>query len=138
MANRNDFNQRIIDEFRANDGKVAGPFEGRRLLLLHTTGAKTGRDLVHPLAYRREGDDLLVFGTKGGSPTHPDWYHNLRAHPRVTVEVGNERFDARARVADDDERDRLWDEAKEGIPVFADYERKTRRRIPVIVLERVA
>ena len=93
---------------------------------------------MHPLAYRREGDDLLVFGTKGGSPTHPDWYHNLRANPRVTVEVGNERFDARARVAGDGERDRLWDEAKEEIPAFADYERKTRRQIPVIVLERVA
>jgi deazaflavin-dependent oxidoreductase (nitroreductase family) len=138
MANRNDFNQRIIDEFRATDGKVGGPFEGRRLLLLHTTGAKTGRDLVHPLAFRREGDDLLVFGTKGGSPTHPDWYHNLRANPRVTVEVGKERFDASARVAGDSERDRLWEEAKEEIPAFADYERKTRRQIPVIVLERVA
>lgn len=138
MANRNDFNQRIIDEFRANDGKVGGPFEGRRLLLLHTTGAKTGRDLVHPLAFRREGDDLLVFGTKGGSPTHPDWYRNLRANPRVSVEVGNERFDASARVAGDGERDRLWEEAKEEIPAFADYERKTRRQIPVIVLERVA
>ena len=138
MANRNDFNQRIIDEFRANGGKVGGPFAGRPLLLLHTTGAKTGRDLVHPLAYRREGENLLVFGTKGGSPTHPVWYHNLRANPQVTVEVGDERFDARARVAGNGERDRLWQEAKEGIPAFADDEQKTRRGIPVIVLERVA
>jgi deazaflavin-dependent oxidoreductase (nitroreductase family) len=138
MADRNDFNQRIIEEFRANRGKVGGPFEGRPLLLLHTTGAKTGEDRVHPLAYRRDGEDLLVFGTKGGAPTHPDWYHNLRAEPKVTVEIGNERFDASARVAGDDERDRLWEDSKKEIPVFADYEQKTRRQIPVIVLERVA
>jgi deazaflavin-dependent oxidoreductase (nitroreductase family) len=138
MANRNDFNERIIDEFRANGGIVGGPFERRPLLLLHTTGAKTGEDRVRPLAFRRNGEDLLVFGTKGGAPTHPDWYHNLRADPRVTVEVGKERFDARARVTDDGERDRLWQKAKEEIPAFADYEQKTRRQIPVIVLERVA
>jgi deazaflavin-dependent oxidoreductase (nitroreductase family) len=138
MANRNDFNERIIDEFRANGGKVGGPFEGRPLLLLHTTGAKTGRARVNPLAYRRDGENVLVFGTKGGAPTHPDWYRNLRANPRVTVEVGNEQFDARARVAENGERDGLWREAKKEIPVFADYEQKTRRQIPVIVLERVA
>lgn len=138
MANPNDFNQRIIDEFRANGGKVGGPFAGRPLLLLHTTGSKTGADRVHPLAYRLEGENLLVFGTKGGAPTHPDWYHNLRVNPWVTVEVGNERFDARARVTDTDERDRLWEESKDEIPVFAEYEQKTRRQIPVIVLERVA
>ncbi len=114
MANRNDFNQRIIDEFRTSGGKVGGPFEGRPLLLLHTTGAKTGRDLVHPLAYRRNGENLLVFGTKGGAPTHPDWYHNLRANPRVTVEVGSEQFDARARVTENGERDLLWRDAKKG------------------------
>jgi len=138
MANRGDYNQRIIDEFRANDGKVGGPFEGMRLLLLHTTGAKSGRPRVNPLAYRRDGNNLLVFGTRGGAPKHPAWYHNVRANPRVTVEVGNERFDANARVADADERDRLWDEAKQEIGSFADYESKTERRIPVIVLERAA
>jgi deazaflavin-dependent oxidoreductase (nitroreductase family) len=138
MANRGDYNQRIIDEFRANEGNVGGPFEGMRLLLLHTTGAKSGRPRVNPLAYRRDGDHLLVFGTRGGAPKHPAWYHNVRANPRVTVEVGNERFDANARVADADERDRLWDEAKQEIGSFADYESKTERQIPVIVLERAA
>jgi deazaflavin-dependent oxidoreductase (nitroreductase family) len=138
MANRGDYNQRIIDEFRANDGKVGGPFEGMRLLLLHTTGAKSGRPRVNPLAYRRDGDHLLVFGTRGGAPKHPAWYHNVRANSRVTVEVGKERFDANARVADADERDRLWDEAKQEIGSFADYENKTERQIPVIVLERAA
>jgi deazaflavin-dependent oxidoreductase (nitroreductase family) len=136
MTNRNDFNQRIIDEFRANGGSVGEPFEGRPLLLLHTTGAKTGADRVNPLAYRRHGENLLVFGTKGGAPTHPDWYHNLQANPRVTVEVGNEQFDASARVTNGDERDRLWREAKQEIPAFADYEQRTDRPIPVIVLER--
>jgi deazaflavin-dependent oxidoreductase (nitroreductase family) len=136
MTNRNDFNQRIIDEFRANGGSVGEPFEGRPLLLLHTTGAKTGADRVNPLAYRRHGENLLVFGTKGGAPTHPDWYHNLHANPRVTVEVGNEQFDASARVTNGDERDRLWREAKQEIPAFADYEQRTDRPIPVIVLER--
>ena len=138
MTNRNDFNERIIDEFRANGGKVGGPFAGRPLLLLHTTGAKTGEDRVHPLAYLRAGENLLVFGTKGGAPTHPDWYRNLRANPSVTVEVGDEHFDASARVTNGEERDRLWQEAKQAIPPFADYEQRTDRQIPVIVLERVA
>jgi deazaflavin-dependent oxidoreductase (nitroreductase family) len=138
MANPGDYNQQIIDEFRASDGKVGGPFEEMRLLLLHTTGARSGQERVSPLAYRRDGDKLLVFGTRGGAPKHPAWYHNVRANPRVTVEVGNERFDANARVADADERDRLWDEAKQEIGSFADYETKTKRQIPVIVLERAA
>lgn len=138
MANRGDYNQQIIDEFRANDGKVGGPFERMRLLLLHTTGARSGRPRVSPLAYRRDGDNLLVFGTKGGAPTHPDWYHNLRVNPRVTVEVGSDRFEAVARVTDTAERDKLWDEAKQEFPGFAEYEGKTDREIPVIVLERAA
>jgi deazaflavin-dependent oxidoreductase (nitroreductase family) len=138
MANAGDYNQGIIDEFRANDGKVGGPFAGMQLLLLHTTGAKSGQRRVNPLAYLRDGDNLLVFGTRGGAPEHPAWYHNLRANPRVTVEVGNERFDANARVADGDERDRLWEEAKQKITAFGNYESRTDRRIPVIVLERAA
>ena len=138
MANAGDYNQGIIDEFRANDGKVGGPFAGMQLLLLHTTGAKSGQRRVNPLAYRRDGDNLLVFGTRGGAPKHPAWYYNLRANPRVTVEVGNERFDANARVADADERDRLWEEAKQEITAFGNYESRTDRRIPVIVLERAA
>jgi deazaflavin-dependent oxidoreductase (nitroreductase family) len=134
----NDFNEKIIDEFRANGGKVGGAFEGSPLLLLQTTGAKTGRTRVKPLVYRRDGDRLVVFGTKGGSPTHPEWYHNVRANPRVTVEVGSDRFEADARVAPPDERDRLWRLQTQDVPVFADYQKRTDRRIPVVILESVA
>jgi deazaflavin-dependent oxidoreductase (nitroreductase family) len=134
----NDFNEKIIDEFRANGGKVGGAFEGSPLLLLQTTGAKTGRTRVKPLVYRRDGDRLVVFGTKGGSPTHPEWYHNVRANPRVTVEVGSDRFEADARVAPPDERDRLWRLQTQDVPVFADYQKRTDRTIPVVILERVA
>jgi len=134
----NDFNEKIIDEFRANGGKVGGPFEGAPLLLLHTTGAKTGRTRVKPLAYRREGDRLVVFGTKGGAPTNPEWYYNIRANPRVTVEVGNDRFEADARIAPPDERDRIWRLQTRDAPVFADYQKRTDRTIPVVILERVA
>jgi deazaflavin-dependent oxidoreductase (nitroreductase family) len=134
----NDFNEKIIDEFRANGGKVGGAFEGSPLLLLQTTGAKTGRTRVKPLVYRSDGDRLVVFGTKGGSPTHPEWYHNVRANPRVTVEVGSDRFEADARVAPPDERDRLWRLQTQDVPVFADYQKRTDRTIPVVILERVA
>jgi deazaflavin-dependent oxidoreductase (nitroreductase family) len=138
MADGNDYNQRIIDEFRANSGKVGGEWDGYHLLLLHSTGAKTGQHRVNPVGYRPDGDRFVVLGSNGGAPTHPDWYHNLRANPQVTVEVGNERLDARARVAANDERDRLWREFKKEIPVLADYEQNTSRQIPVVVLERVA
>ena len=133
-----DFNEKLIDEFRASGGKVGGPFEGAPLLLLHTTGAKTGRTRVKPLAYRREGDRLVVFGTKGGAPTNPEWYYNIRANPRVTVEVGNDRFEADARIAPPDERDRIWRLQTRDAPVFADYQKRTDRTIPVVILERVA
>ena len=132
-----DFNEKIIEEFRANGGKVGGPFEGAPLLLLHTTGAKTGRTRVKPLAYRRDGDRLVVFGTKGGAPTNPEWYYNIRANPRVTVEVGSDRFEADARVAPPDERDRIWRLQTQEVPVMADYQEKTDRTIPVVILERV-
>ena len=133
----NDFNQQIIDEFRANDGVVGGPFEGARMLLLHTTGAKSGKPRVIPLVYRTDDDRLVVFGSKGGAPTNPDWYHNLRAHPEVTVELGPDRFRARATVSDDVERRRLFDQHAAKMPAFADYEKKTTRKIPVVVLERL-
>ena len=138
MAAADDFNEKIIDEFRANGGKVGGPFEGASLLLLHTTGAKTGRSRVKPLVYRRDGDRLVVFGTKGGSPTHPEWFYNVRANPRVTFEVGSDRFEADARVALPDERDRIWRLQTPDVPVFADYQKKTERTIPVVILEPVA
>ncbi len=138
MPTINDFNEKIIDEFRANGGKVGGPFEGAPLLLLHTTGAKTGRTRVKPLAYRRDGDRLVVFGTKGGAPTNPEWYYNVQANPRVTVEVGSDRFEADATVASPDERDRIWRLQTRDVPLFADYQQKTDRTIPVVILERVA
>jgi deazaflavin-dependent oxidoreductase (nitroreductase family) len=133
-----DFNKTLIEEFRANGGKVGGMFEGRDLLLLHTTGAKSGRPRVNPLAYRRDGDHLVVFGTKGGADTHPDWYYNVRAHPEASVEVGTERFDVVARIAEGAEHDRIWRAQKSDIPSFAEYEQKTDRVIPVVVLERRA
>ena len=137
MADVNDFNRQIIDEFRANGGKVGGGFEGRDILLLHTTGAKSGKERVNPLAFRREGDDLVVFGSKAGAPTNPDWFHNLLANPDARVEVGTEAFDVRARVAEGEERERIWADHRREVPAFAEYERKTDRPIPVIVLERV-
>lgn len=132
-----DFNHAIIEEFRANGGKVGGMFDGAALLLLHTTGAKTGKERIAPLAYRREGDDLVVFASKAGAPTHPDWFHNLVANPNVTVEVGTETFDAVARVTAGEEREAIWARQKSEIKNFAEYERKTEREIPVVVLERV-
>ena len=137
MPGMNDFNQQIIDEFRANAGHVGGMFDGARLLLLHTTGAKTGQPRVNPLAYRRDGDRLVVFASKGGAPTNPDWYLNLEAHPRATVEVGTERLDVDASVATGDERERIWRQQKEEVPAFAEYETKTDRPIPVVILEPV-
>ena len=134
----NDFNRQIIEEFRSNDGKVGGPFEGAQLLLLHTTGAKSGKPRVAPLAYRQEGAALAVFGSKAGADDNPDWFHNVLANPQVNVEVGTERFDAVARVADDAERDRIWEAQKTDVPNFAEYEKKTDRVIPVVLLERSA
>ena len=133
-----DFNASIIEEFRANAGKVGGPFEGASLLLLHTTGARSGAERVNPLVYSTDGDNLIVFASKGGAPTDPDWYHNVVAHPDVTAEVGTETVALRARVAEAAEREALWSRQKERMPNFADYEARTNRQIPVIVLEPVA
>ena len=134
---RRNWNEKIIDEFRANAGKVGGPFEGVPILLLHHTGAKSGQVRVNPLAYQADGDRLVVFGSKGGAPTNPDWYYNLLANPRATVEAGTESFDVEARVAEGDERERIWSRQKELVPGFADYEQKTSRQIPVVILEPV-
>jgi deazaflavin-dependent oxidoreductase (nitroreductase family) len=135
-----DWNQRVVDEFRANDGRVGGPFEGRTLLLLHHRGARTGTERVNPLAYQRLSDDAVaVFASKGGAPTNPDWYHNVIANADVTVEIGADTFPARARIAEGEERERIWERQKHDWPGFADYEEKTKgiRNIPVIVLDRV-
>jgi deazaflavin-dependent oxidoreductase (nitroreductase family) len=131
------FNERVVDDFRAHKGQItSGPFTGRSLLLLTTKGAKTGAERTNPLAYTRDGDRFVIVASKGGAPTNPAWYHNLRTHPDVTVEVGPERFPARATIARDAERRRLYDQHAAKMPAFAEYERRTARKIPVVVLER--
>jgi deazaflavin-dependent oxidoreductase (nitroreductase family) len=131
------FNEGVIEDFRAHHGQMTkGPFTGRSLLLLTTRGAKSGRERTNPLAYTRDGDRIFVIASKGGAPTNPDWYRNLRANPRVTVEVGPERFEAIARVVKGAERRRLYDLQASHMPAFMEYERRTSREIPVVVLER--
>jgi deazaflavin-dependent oxidoreductase (nitroreductase family) len=132
-----DRNAGIIEEFRANGGRVGGPFANVPLLLLHTTGARTGRPRVNPLAYLVDGDRYVVIASKGGAPTNPDWYHNVVAHPDVSVEVGTETLFARAVVVTGAERDGLYRRQAERLPAFGDYARRTKRTIPVIALERV-
>jgi deazaflavin-dependent oxidoreductase (nitroreductase family) len=132
-----DFNTPIIDEFRANAGRLGGNFEGAPMLLLHSTGAKSGKERVNPMMYQAVGDDVAVFASKAGAPTNPDWYHNLVAHPDATVEIGTETRRVRARVAAGAERTRIWEIQKERYPGFAEYERQTDREIPVVILERV-
>jgi deazaflavin-dependent oxidoreductase (nitroreductase family) len=130
------FNQDIIDQFRANNGTmVSGMFKGAPLLLLTSTGAKSGQTRLNPLAYSRDGDRYVIIASKNGAPTNPDWYHNVVAHPEVTVEVGPDRFPARAVVAEGAERDRLYSAQAALMPGFAEYERKTTRRIPVVILQ---
>jgi deazaflavin-dependent oxidoreductase (nitroreductase family) len=133
-----DWNSKIIEEFRANGGRVGGQFEGFPLLLLHTTGARTGQERVNPVAYRRAGDNYAVFASKGGAPHNPDWYHNLVAHPAVRAEIGTQTLPFTARVAEGAEREEIWSAQKAEFPGFAEYETKTSRQIPVIVLERVS
>ena len=133
MANERDwqeYNRGVVEEFRAQGGKD-------RLIILTTTGAKSGLPRTTPLVYTTDGDHLIVIASKGGSPTHPDWYHNLVANPEVTVELGGERFPARAIVADGPERRRLFDQMAAQMPFFAGFEKNTSREIPVIILERI-
>jgi deazaflavin-dependent oxidoreductase (nitroreductase family) len=132
-----DFNRQLIGEFRANEGKVGGMFAGAPMLLLTTTGAKSGRTHVVPLVYTVDGGRMVVMGSKGGASTHPDWYYNVRANPEVTVEVGTDAFAARATVAEGVERQRLFDQMAAQMPGFAEYQRNTTRQIPVIVLTRL-
>lgn len=134
----NAFNRSVIAEFRQNDGTVTGAFAGSPLLLLTTTGAKTGAARTTPLVHSRDGDRIVVIASKGGAPSHPDWFRNLSANPEVTVELPGETFRAQARVADGDERDRLYRAQAELMPNFDEYAAKTDRLIPVVVLERVA
>jgi deazaflavin-dependent oxidoreductase (nitroreductase family) len=133
----NDWNKQIIDEFRAREGKVGGPFENTPILLLHSKGRKSGKTHINPLAFQRIGDDAVaVFGSKGGMPTHPDWYRNVLACPEVVVEEGVDAWEGTAYEAEGDERERIWSKQKADFPGFAEYELRTTRRIPVIVIKR--
>ncbi|HEY5015043.1 MAG TPA: nitroreductase family deazaflavin-dependent oxidoreductase [Acidimicrobiia bacterium] len=136
MPEVNDWNRAIIDEFRANGGKVGGQFAGAPLLLLNTIGAKSGKERTNPMMYLPDGDRLIVFASKAGAPTNPDWYHNLVANPTATVEVGSDRYAVKATVLTGAERDRLYAKQAELYPGFAEYESKTTRTIPVVALER--
>jgi deazaflavin-dependent oxidoreductase (nitroreductase family) len=131
-----DWNSKVIEEFRANQGRVGGGFTGAPMLLLTTTGRRTGERRTNPMMYLADGDRLLVFASKGGAPTHPDWYRNLVANPSVTVEVGTETYPAHAVVLKGEERDRLYAEQSARYPGFGDYQRKTDRIIPVVALLR--
>jgi deazaflavin-dependent oxidoreductase (nitroreductase family) len=136
MDEINDWNATIIAEFRDNDGKVGGQFEGATLLLLHSTGARSGAERINPLAYQAVGDSFAIFASKAGADTNPDWYYNVVANAACTVEVGADSIDVRARVLEGAERDQVWSTQKERAPGFAEYEQKTSRVIPVVLLER--
>ncbi|WP_066897100.1 nitroreductase family deazaflavin-dependent oxidoreductase [Mycolicibacterium houstonense] len=132
-----DFNRNVVEEFRANGGKVGGPFEGGNLLLLHTTGAKSGKPRLSPLAYLTVDGKMLIVGSYAGAPKDPAWVHNLRANPTVHIEVGTEAFDATARELPDAEREAAYPKIVEAAPVFAEYQSKTTRTIPLFELQRV-
>ncbi|NVN50111.1 nitroreductase family deazaflavin-dependent oxidoreductase [Mycolicibacterium hippocampi] len=132
-----DFNRGVVEEFRANGGKVGGPFEGGTLLLLHTTGAKSGKSRLSPLAYITIDDKMLIIGSYAGAPRDPAWVHNLRANPRAHIEIGTEAYDVDVRELPDDERDATYPKLTEVAPVFADYQAKTDRAIPLFELTRV-
>ena len=136
MSTPNDRNKAIIEEYRANAGKVGGPFVGKTLLLLRTVGARSGRERVNPVAYVLDGDRFVIVASKGGAPTNPGWYHNILAHPHVTVEVGVDQFPVVASVAPEPERNRLYDKMIAMMPIFAEYRSRTSRVIPVIILRR--
>ncbi len=136
MPEMDDFNSTIIAEFRANDGVVGGPFEGATLVVLHTIGARSGTERVTPVVARIDGDDLYVFASKAGAPTHPDWFHNLVAHPRVTIELGTDTVPATAVVLEGAPRDEVYAAQSAAFPNFAEYQEKTDRVIPVVRLDR--
>jgi deazaflavin-dependent oxidoreductase (nitroreductase family) len=130
-----ELNREVIEEFRANSGKVGGQFAGAALILLHHRGAKSGRNYVTPLTYSKDGDRIVVIASKAGAPDNPSWYYNLIAHPDISLEIGNEHLKARAVVLTGEERERLFDAQAQQIPMFNEYRKKTLRLIPVIALE---
>lgn len=133
---QNDFNLGIIKEFRENGGETFGPFKGRPLLLLTTKGAKSGNEGTTPLVYSKDGDRYVIIASMGGAPKNPSWYHNIVANPDVTLEVGTEKFQVTATIAQEPERTRLYNAQAEMMPAFKEYEQKTTRKIPVVVLAR--
>jgi deazaflavin-dependent oxidoreductase (nitroreductase family) len=137
MAELQDFNQRVMREFRANQGRVSGPLANMPVLLLTMTDARSGRTITQPLVYTTDGDRLVVIASFAGAPKHPAWYHNLLAKPEATVEVGSERFRVKATVTSGEERQRLFDRQAAQIPIFVEYQHKTSRQIPVLVLTRL-
>jgi len=137
MANQNEINLGIIEEFRKNNGNVGGKFEGKPILLISTTGAKSGKPRTSPLMYLADGDRWLIFASKAGSSRNPDWFHNLIANPQVTVEVGVETVQVKAVVADPEERDILYARQVGPHPQFGEYEQRTTRKIPVVILTRM-
>jgi deazaflavin-dependent oxidoreductase (nitroreductase family) len=129
-----DWNDKVIAEFRANEGRVGGNFEGAPLLLLHSTGAKSGEERVHPMMFQAVGDGYAVFASKAGADSNPDWFYNLKAHAEASIEVGTDVVEVTARVLDDSERAPIWEKQKADYPGFAGYEEKTDRVIPVVML----
>jgi deazaflavin-dependent oxidoreductase (nitroreductase family) len=137
MSELNDFNQQVMKEFRANQGKAGGQLTNMPLLLLTTTGAKSGRAITKPLVYTRDGDRIVIVASFAGGPKNPPWYHNLVANPEATVELGSERFRVRATATSGEERQRLFNRHAEQMPIFTEYQQKTTRQIPVFVLTRL-
>ena len=136
-ASMDNFNDKIVEEFRTNGGKVGGPFEGATLLLLTTTGARSGQPRLHPLAYFTIDGKMIIVGSFAGAPRDPAWAHNLRAHPRAHVEVGTDAYDVAARELSPTERDEFYPKVVEAAPGFAEYQKKTSRVIPLFELQRV-
>jgi deazaflavin-dependent oxidoreductase (nitroreductase family) len=132
-----EFNNKVIEEFRANGGKVGGQFAGAAMVLLTTKGAKSGKTYVHPLVYSKDGDRYVLIASFAGAPKHPSWYHNIVANPTVTLEIGNEKFQAKAKVTSGEERERLYNAQAAIMPFFNDYRKKTSRQIPVVALTRI-
>lgn len=137
MSELNDFNQKVIQEFRANQGKVGGQMANMPVLLLTTTGAKSGKAIIKPLVYSKDGDRIVIIASFAGGPKNPPWYHNLVANPEATVEVGTEKFRVRAIVTTGEERERLFNNQAKQMPIFNEYRQKTTRQIPVFALTRI-
>ena len=137
MNERQEFNKKIVEEFRANGGKVGGMFANAPMILITMKGAKSGQTRTTPLVYSKDGNRFVVIASMAGAPNNPDWYYNLKAHPTVTVEIGTEKFQVKASVTTGEERERLFNQQAAQLPVFNDYRKKTTRQIPVFVLERI-